>query len=120
MHTDATVIFKIERRSAWEAACREGEYRGSADDVRDGFIHLSGADQVQRTAEKYFRGVEDLVLIAIDAARLGATLKWEASRGGDLYPHVYGPLPTAAALWVRRLPLGADGVPLVPGDLAPC
>jgi len=75
---------------------------------RDGFIHFSSATQVRDTATRYFAEAEDLMLIAVDADALGDALKWEVSRGGDLFPHLYGELPLAAVLWVRPLPLGID------------
>ncbi len=96
---------------------------GSADDVRDGFIHLSAAHQVAGTAAKYFRDQPELLLVAFDAAGLGPALKWEPSRGGDVFPHLYSPLPTARALWTKPLPLGVmtnacfqhdDGMPALP------
>jgi uncharacterized protein (DUF952 family) len=116
----ATVIFKIAPAIAWADAALAGRYLGSEADRRDGFIHLSAAHQVAETAAKHFAGEADLLLIAVDAAMLGPALKWEPSRGGDLFPHLYGPLPTAAALWTRALPLGDDGIPSVPKDLERC
>lgn len=114
------MIFKIVERGAWDAACRDGMYRGSPDDVRDGFIHFSAPEQVAGTAARHFRGVADLVLVAFDEAALGEALRWEPSRGGSLFPHLYAPLPTALALWTKPMPLAADGVPEVPEDLATC
>jgi uncharacterized protein (DUF952 family) len=117
------MIFKIVEREAWSAACGDGSYKGSADDARDGFIHFSAAHQVHGTAAKYFRGKTDLLLVAIDERALcdalGDVLKWEPSRGGDLFPHLYGALPTSLALWQKPLPLDADGMPLIPEDVAP-
>ncbi len=110
-------VYKICPRAAWDDACRTGHYRGSADDLRDGFIHLSAAHQVAATAAKYFRGQPDLVLVAMAPVALGSGLAWEPSRGGELFPHYYGPLPVSAALAVIPLPLGNDGVPLVPETL---
>lgn len=104
-------IYKIAGRSAWVEASAAGIYRGSLDDLRDGFIHFSTREQLVETARKHYCGREDLVLIAFDAQRLGEGLKWEASRGGALFPHLYADLPTASALWVRDLPLRSDGVP---------
>lgn len=106
-----TRIYKILSRADWDAAVALGAYAGSADDVRDGYIHLSPADQVEGTARKYFAGRDDLVLVVFEAEALGPALKWEPSRGGALFPHLYAPLPTAAALEVRAMPLGADGAP---------
>lgn len=107
-------VFKILARAEWDHACGQGQYAGSSDDARDGFIHLSAAHQAAATASKYFRNKPDLLLVAFDAAQLGAALKWEPSRGGDLFPHLYGPLLPALALWTKPLPLGEDGVPLIP------
>lgn len=112
------MIFKIVDGEAWRAACREGAFRGSAADARDGFIHLSAPHQVRETAAKHFKGKADLLLIAFDETALGEALVWEPSRGGALFPHLYGSLPTASALWTRPLPLDGDGVPLVPEDIA--
>lgn len=108
------MIFKIVDCETWRAACRSGVFRGSADDIRDGFIHLSAPHQVRETAAKHFRGVADLLLVAVDEARLGETLVWEPSRGGDLFPHLHGFLPTSAAVWEKELPLDDDGVPVIP------
>jgi uncharacterized protein (DUF952 family) len=97
------LIYKILERSAWEAACALGVYHGSADDQRDGFIHFSCADQVDGTLQKYFAGKPDLVLVSVSAAALGPALRYEASRGGASFPHLYGALPTALALEVVAL-----------------
>ncbi len=86
-----------------------GEYRGSAVDERDGFIHFSTAEQVAETAAKHFAGQTDLILVAVDGDALGGELKWEPSRGGDLFPHLYGPLPLSAVRWSRPLPDKTDG-----------
>jgi|SRR5271157_2901496 len=166
-------IYKIMTASEWEAARAEGVYRGSAQDQRDGFIHLSTAAQIAGTARKYFSGVPDLVVLTIDIEGLelhiphpsplpplpgelalassqpsdtasasgcgwereqavpGATaspeeegrdegvgpLRWEPSRGGDLFPHLYAPLPSAAPQSVTPAPLDEDGTPILPHDL---
>ena len=114
------IVYKIVSRSEWEAACREGAFAGSADDARDGFIHLSTAEQVAGTAARHFRGCADLLLVALDAARLSAPLRWEVSRGGALFPHLYGRMETDAAIRVLSLTLDASGVPVVPEGLARC
>lgn len=111
------MIFKIVDCVAWRAACREGIFRGSVDDVRDGFIHLSAPGQVRETAAKHFKGIGNLLLIALDETSLGAALKWEPSRGGALFPHLYGFLPTSSALWEKPLPLDGAGVPVIPEDI---
>lgn len=97
-------VFKICPKHAWQSACERGAYTGSADDQRDGFIHLSAAHQVEATLARHFAGQSDLVLVAFAENNL-VGLKWEASRGGQLFPHVYGTLPTAKAAWVKDLPL---------------
>jgi uncharacterized protein (DUF952 family) len=104
-----TIVYKICPRALWAAAERTGAFRGAPIDLVDGFIHFSAADQVRETAAKHFAGADDLVLVAVDAEKLGPALKWEPSRGGALFPHLYGELPLAAARWVRPLPLGPDG-----------
>lgn len=107
-------IYHICRREEWEAARPAGRYPGSSQDTADGFIHFSGADQVQASAAKHRAGQTGLVLLAVDAARLGPALKWETSRGGAPFPHLYGPLPVAAVISVHDLPLGADGLHVFP------
>lgn len=114
------LIYKIVSRHAWEEACKGGAFEGSAADVHDKFIHLSAPHQLAGTAAKHFRGQAGLLLAAFDSAALGPALKWEPSRGGDLFPHLYAPLPTAASLWTKPLALGDDGVPLLPGDIEGC
>ncbi len=99
-----TTIYKICERRSWLAAEAVGEFCGSADDTRDGFIHFSTAGQLAETAAKHFARQSDLLLIAVDAGRLGPQLKWERSRGGALFPHLYGPLRRDAVHWVRPLP----------------
>ncbi len=111
-------IYHICRREEWEAACAAGCYLGSSQDKADGFIHFSSPDQVKTSAAKHRAGQAGLVLLAVDVARLGAALKWEPSRGGALFPHLYGPLPVAAVTTVHDLPLGADGLHSFP-PLAP-
>jgi uncharacterized protein (DUF952 family) len=117
---DRRLVYKICRHNEWQDALRTGRYAGSPDDVRDGFIHLSAADQLARTAEKYFRNEDGLVLIAFRAAHLGAALRWEVSRGGALFPHHYGAIDVTLAVSVKPMPLGADGVPELPAGIEPC
>jgi uncharacterized protein (DUF952 family) len=155
-------IYKLLTREEWEAAQGAGVYRGSARDLRDGFIHFSTAAQLRETARKYFTNVPDLVLLAASVEALTmlltphpaalpppspargegtlpisgvsplpsrergrgegeeqSALRWEPSRGGDLFPHLYIPLPLSAVKRVTAIPLGEDGTPIIPGDLAP-
>lgn len=107
-------IYKICPASAWREAERQGAYRGSADDLRDGFIHFSTAAQVPGTAAKHFAGQSGLFLIAVDADALGDRLKWESSRGGDLFPHLYGELDPGAVLKVMDMPLRSGGEHAIP------
>jgi uncharacterized protein (DUF952 family) len=102
-------IYKICDAAAWHTAERAGEFAGAPVDLADGYIHFSAADQVAETATRHFAGQRDLVLVAIDADALGPALKWEPSRGGALFPHLYGKLPLSAVRWVKPLPLGPDG-----------
>jgi uncharacterized protein (DUF952 family) len=106
--TRADTIYKICGTDEWADARASGIYVGSKADARDGFIHFSAAHQVRATAAKHFAGREDLLLIKIRAARLGEALKWEPSRGGDLFPHLYGHLNLDDVEAVTELPL-ADG-----------
>ena len=102
-------IYKIAPEALWREAEKNGRFTGAPIDIADGFIHFSTADQVRETAAKHFAGQTGLLLIAIDATRLGDALKYEVSRGGALFPHLYAPLALGAVAWVRPLPLGADG-----------
>ena len=103
------VIFHICRKDEWDAAQAGGSYAGSSQDRADGFIHFSNAQQVETSAAKHRHGQDGLVLLTVDATGLGAALKWEESRGGALFPHLYGELPLAAVRRVDDLPLGPDG-----------
>ncbi len=105
----ADPVYKVLTETAFREAERQGYFTGSDDDVRDGFIHLSAGHQLEGTLVKFFAGQDGLVLVAVDPARLGAPLKWEPSRGGSPFPHLYAPLDPTAAGAVEPLPLGADG-----------
>jgi len=105
-----TLIFKLVPRADWETAGNQGVFKGAPVDLADGFIHFSDADQVRETAAKHFKGQTGLVIAAFDASTFGAVLKWEVSRGGALFPHLYDTLDPAAAVWVKDLPLGPDGL----------
>ena len=102
-------IYKICAASAWREAERQGVYRGSADDARDGFIHFSTAAQVAETARKHFSGQRALFLVEVDADALGAGLRWERSRNDELFPHLYGELDLGAVISVQDLRARADG-----------
>jgi uncharacterized protein (DUF952 family) len=104
-----STIYKICDQSSWRQAESEKRLLGTPADVRDGFIHFSTAAQLAATAAKHFAGAEDLVLVAIDAGKLDGALKWEVSRDGELFPHLYAPLPFAAVLWARPLADEVDG-----------
>lgn len=102
-------IYKICPRSLWRDAERHGVFTGAAVDLADGYIHFSTGAQAAETARRHFAGQDDLLLVAVDPAALGAALEYEVSRGGDLFPHLRGVLDMAAVLWVEPLPLGPDG-----------
>jgi uncharacterized protein (DUF952 family) len=103
------LVYKICPQRLWREAERIGSFAGSPVDTADGFIHFSTAAQVPGTAARHFAGQDDLVLVAVDAEVLGSGLRYEPSRGGDLFPHLYGVLPLAAVRWVQALPIGPDG-----------
>jgi len=104
-----TLVYKIVPERVWRAAEAAGLFKGAPVDLADGFIHFSTAAQVEETAAKHFAGQGDLLLVAFDAQCFGAALKWEPSRGGVLFPHLYAPLDPRAAISVCPLSLGADG-----------
>ncbi|WP_042696227.1 DUF952 domain-containing protein [Azospirillum sp. B506] len=103
------IIHHMCRADEWDAARPAGRYPGSSQDVQDGFIHFSTAAQVVESAAKHRAGQDGLLLLTVDAGRLGDALRWEPSRGGQLFPHLYGPLPVDAVLRADPLPLGRDG-----------
>lgn len=109
-------IFKIAPAELWAEAERAGRFDGAAVDLADGYIHFSTAGQARETAARHFAGVRGLLLVAVDAAALGGGLKWELSRGGALFPHLYGALPIEAVRSVAPLPLGDDGRHVFPPD----
>lgn len=103
------LIYKIVPRNIWREAEAKGAFDGAGIDISDGFIHFSLRAQVEETAARYFAGVADLLLVAVEADRLGDALKWEPSRGGDLFPHLYGSLPLDLVARIDSLPLRGDG-----------
>lgn len=112
------ILFKIVPATLWRDAEAKGIFDGSAIDLADGFIHFSTAVQARETAAKHFSGQDDLVIAAIDAEKLGDALRYEPSRGGALFPHLYAPLPLKAVLWVKPLARGKDGQHLFPDEVA--
>lgn len=114
----ADIIYKICPEALWRQAEEAGRFDGAPIDLADGYVHFSTAEQARETAMKHFAGQADLLLVAVDAGSLGDALKWEVSRVGALFPHLYAPLDLTAVLWVKPLPLGKDGAHLFPADLA--
>ena len=113
-----TTIYKITPASAWREAERQGVYRGSIDDLRDGYIHFSTASQVAGTARKHYAGQTGLFLVAVDAAALGDALRWEPSRNDELFPHLYGELDLGAVTAILDLRARSDGTHDIP-ELTP-
>lgn len=108
------LIYHMCRRREWEAAQAAGRYDGSSQDAADGFMHFSTAAQIVESAAKHRAGQDGLVLLAVDAEKLGDALKWEASRGGALFPHLYASLPVEAVVRADELPLDPDGRHMFP------
>ncbi len=103
------LIYKIFLRAQWDDFAAAGQTAGAPIDLLDGYIHFSTATQAPETAAKYFSDQSDLVLVACDANSLGDTLRWEVSRGGALFPHLYRKLLASDVVWDKSLPLGAAG-----------
>ena len=108
------IIYKICPALLWREAEKAGFFAGAPIDIQDGYLHFSTAEQVRETAAKHFADQSDLLLIAIDADSLGDALRYEPSRGGDLFPHLYAHLPLRSVRWVKPLPLGTDGQHVFP------
>jgi uncharacterized protein (DUF952 family) len=113
----AIMTYKICTENEWQQLQESGSYSGSLDDLRDGFVHLSAANQVARTAARFFAGRGDLVLLAINSDSLGDALRWETSPSGSVYPHLYIPLPLDAVAAATPLTLGPDGRHVLPPEL---
>jgi uncharacterized protein (DUF952 family) len=113
------LFYRISSEEEWRAARSDGMFRGAAHDLRDGFVHLSAPHQVEGTLAAHYAGAPDLVLLAIDGAALDAagSVKWEPSRGGELFPHLHGALPVALVTRVIPLPLDASGKHVLPAEL---
>ncbi len=103
------LIYKVCPRGMWDRAAADGVFTGAPVDLADGFIHFSTRGQLAETVAKHFAGQDDLVVVGVDDAALGPALVYEPSRGGALFPHLYGPLPVSAARFVRPMPRGDDG-----------
>jgi uncharacterized protein (DUF952 family) len=112
-------VYKVLNRNDLAKAKAKGRFEGSSADGRDGFIHLSSADQLEATLAKHFAGQKDLVLLAVSSRSLGECLRWEPAREGALFPHLYGPLELDALLWEEPLPLGDDGRHRLPRRVGP-
>ena len=108
------MIYHMCPAETWAEAVAAGHYHGTADDRRDGFIHFSTAETIAESARRHRTGQIGLLLIAVDAERLGERVRWEASRGGALFPHLYGPLHPDEVAGVEPLPLGPDGEHVFP------
>lgn len=116
-HQQTMLIYKIFRAPEWAALQAAGESAGAPVDLADGFVHFSTAEQAAETAAKHFAGEGDLVLLALDSDTLGEALKWEPSRGGALFPHLYRDIRMDDILWSVPLPL-IDGAHVFPKDMA--
>ena len=111
------LIYKILTGEQWQELQSAGESAGAPIDVADGYVHFSTATQAAETAAKHFAGQDGLWLLALDVDALGDGLQWEPSRGGQLFPHLYGPLRMADVSWAKSLPL-LEGTHQFPGDMA--
>ena len=110
----AKTIYTIVPASLWQNAKDAGIFKGAAIDLADGYIHFSTAAQAKETAARHFAGQDGLLIVSVDGEKLGDALVYEPSRGGDLFPHLYGVLPLSAVLWEKPLPLGSDGRHIFP------
>jgi uncharacterized protein (DUF952 family) len=113
----APMIYKIVRMSEWDEAQKTGLFAGSADDKHDGFIHLSSAAQLRTTLDTHFSGEDNLLSVAVEAERLGPGLKWEVSRRGETFPHLYADLPLAHVHSTFPIRRGPDGRPILPLEI---
>jgi uncharacterized protein (DUF952 family) len=111
------LIYKICPEALWREAEQAGRFDGAPVDLADGYIHFSAADQVRETAKRYFAGEDALLLVTVNATQLGESLRWEPSRGGALFPHLYAPLDLAAVRSVEPLPIGPDGGHVFPAGI---
>ncbi len=107
-------VYKVASREVYEASQEEGTFVGQPIDLEDGFVHFSTAAQLGDTIRLYFAGLERQVLFAVPVARFGEAMKWEVSRGGDLFPHLYGELPMSSVTRMADLDVPADGIVTLP------
>lgn len=114
MNAMSNTVYKIVPQELWQRAKETGRFDGAAIDLKDGFIHFSTAEQAIETARLHFAGQADLVIVAVNGDALGEALKFEPSRGGALFPHLFASLPLSAVLWEAALPLGPDGLHIFP------
>lgn len=108
------IVYKIMSAAELKQMQRDGEFCGSPTDIADGYIHLSCGSQLAATLDKHFSGVDGLMLVAVDLARLGDTVRWEPARGGHLFPHIHGRLPVGAVVSVAPLERTTDGMVRLP------
>jgi len=108
------IVYKVMSEAEHQQMQRDGVFRGSPVDIADGYIHLSCGSQLAATLDKHFRGAEELILVAVDLWRLGDTVRWEAARGGELFPHIYGRLPIEAVVSVTPVERATDGSVTLP------
>ncbi|HEY1933857.1 MAG TPA: DUF952 domain-containing protein [Acetobacteraceae bacterium] len=111
------IVYKIMSEAEHQQMLRDGVFCGSPADLHDGYIHLSCGSQLAATLDKHYRGVEGLILVAVDLSRLGDTVRWEPARGGELFPHIYGRLPVEAVVAMAALEREADGTVRLPVQL---
>jgi uncharacterized protein (DUF952 family) len=114
----SALIYKICPEALWREAEASGRFAGAPIDRADGYIHFSTAAQLRETAARHFAGQHDLVLVTVDAGAFGSALRYEPSRGGDLFPHLYGALPIAAVRKVEKLPIGPGGAHIFPAEIS--
>jgi uncharacterized protein (DUF952 family) len=103
------IVYKVMSAAELSRMQRDGVFHGSPADIADGYIHLSCGSQLATTVDRHFRGIDDLMVVAVDLSQLGDSVRWEPSRGGQLFPHIYGLLPIGAVVWVAALERTADG-----------
>jgi uncharacterized protein (DUF952 family) len=108
------IVYKVMSAAELKQMQHDGVFRGSPVDMADGYIHLSRGSQLTETVDKHFRGVDGLMLAAVDLSRLGDTVRWEPSRGGQLFPHIYGFLPRGAVVSIAPLERTPDGAVKLP------